>query len=141
MLHMSRQAFAPLIAYEAVAISPLGPIERQVVYLSLGDDRRSAIGETRMRRLWRVLFAPRGANRLADPQLEALRVFCVLYRHDRSVIDQKLFVNGGREHFVDPATMSAAAEVIDHALPGRSQPTLPLRAGPPPYFPNYLDGP
>jgi hypothetical protein len=116
MLHMPKQAFASFLAYEEAPISALSPIERQVVYLSLADDRRSAVEETRIRRFWRALFGQRGPNRLADPKLEALRVFCVLYRHDRSVITHKPSVSGGTGHLLDPAIMSAAAGVIDLAV-------------------------
>jgi hypothetical protein len=72
MLHMPKQAFASLLPFDEVAMSPLSLIERQVVYLSLADDRRSAIEETRTRRIWRAVFAQREANRLADPKLGAL---------------------------------------------------------------------
>lgn len=119
MLHMSRQTFASLVPYEEASISSLTSIERQVVYLSLGDDRRSAVEGTRIRRAFHTVFGQRGPNRLADPKLEALRVFCVLYRFDRSVIKQRFGLTGGTEFLLEPATMTAAAELIDRTPPYR----------------------
>ncbi len=120
MLHMPRQTFASLVPYEEAPISPLTSIERQVVYLSLGDDRRSAVEETRIRRALRTFFGQRGPNRLADPKLEALRVFCVLYRFDRSIIHDQQTVTSATEHLLTPTIMAAAAELVDRTLSTRS---------------------
>jgi hypothetical protein len=113
MLYLPRQAFAAITVHEDVIVLPLGPLERQVVFLSLKDHARSAADETPFRRLMRRLFGQHGPNRLADPRLEALRVFCVRYRHDRSAINRQFRVNGPADRFLEPQVMLAAAQVID----------------------------
>ena len=119
MLHMPRQAFASLLPFDEALIPPLTSIERQVVYLSLADDRRSAVEETRIRRVLRALFGQPGPNRLADPRLEVLRLFCVLYRFDRSIIDDQQTVNAATKHGLTPTIMAAAAELVDRTLSAR----------------------
>lgn len=94
----------------------LSDVERQVVLLSLRDKRRTIGRPSRYHRLWRCLFGARRSNRLADPQLEALRAFCVHYRlyrtaHRRDVLGREL----GFE------TMLAAAALLEDHLSADDQ--------------------
>lgn len=60
----------------------LTSLERQVVRLSLGDGAATIGRGGHLRDLWRGLFGGAAVNRLGDPRLEMLRVFCVRYRLD-----------------------------------------------------------
>lgn len=113
MLHLPRQAFAAMMVPEEAIALPLGALARQVVFMSLNDHRCTAMEEAPFRRLLRRLFGQRSPNRLADPRLEALRVFCVRYRHDRSVINQQFRLDGPVDQFLERSVMLAAAQAID----------------------------
>lgn len=113
MLYLPRQAFAAMTVHKDAIELPLAPLDRQVVFLSLKDHRRTAADETPFRHLMRRLFGQHDPHRLADPRLEALRVFCVRYRHDRSVINQQFRGNGPADRFLEPQVMLAAAQMID----------------------------
>lgn len=80
MLHVSLRAE---LRSGAVALPPsigLSAIERQVVSLSFQDRLVTVMPASRLQRLLYHVFGTRPANRLADPRLEMLRVFCVHYR-------------------------------------------------------------
>jgi hypothetical protein len=88
------------------------PIEQQVVLLSLADTRETIGDGPSFRRIWSRLFGMRRSNRLASPRLEALRVFCVLYRLDRHLIGQEK-----PDAILSLETMLAAAALIDSRSP------------------------
>lgn len=62
------------------AMQPISTLERRTIELSLRDARSSIDEPTRMRRALARLLSPPRQTRLADPRLEALRRFAVLYR-------------------------------------------------------------
>jgi len=113
MLHVSLRADMRL---EAVALTPeagLTTVEQQVIGLSLHDGLATVMPTGRLRRLLHRVFAIRPANRLADPQLELLRAFCVRYR----VEGHAAFFRMPREASsvrLSIDTMLAAASMIDH---------------------------
>jgi len=69
------------------APAALGPLEQQVVMLSLGDTRSSLPRPSAWRRRLDTLLGLRRPNRLADLRLEALRRLAVLMRLDGFAID------------------------------------------------------
>ena len=112
MLHVSLRAD---VRSQAVALTPeagLTTVERQVVALSLQDRLATVLPTSRLQRLLHRVFAIRPANRLADPQLELLRAFCVRYR----VEGQAAFFPMPRETSsvrLSSDTMTKAASMID----------------------------
>ena len=112
MLHVSLRADMRL---QAVALTPeagLTMVEQQVVGLSFQDGLTTVMATGRFQRLLHHVFAIRPANRLADPQLELLRAFCVRYR----VEGQAAFSRMSREVSsvrLSSETMPAAALMID----------------------------
>lgn len=112
MLHAPARVLEAEIVGVESAFAPLSPIEQQVVLLSIADPR-DTIGETLMpRRILSLLFATRPSNRLANPRLEALRVFCVRYRFDRCLIEPE-----APDVILSLETMLAAAALIKSRSP------------------------
>ena len=64
----------------AITTARLGAIERQVVLLSRSDTAASLAARTTVSRISAMLFGIGAPQRLADPRLEALRRYAVMYR-------------------------------------------------------------
>lgn len=62
------------------AASQVTPLERRVVRLAFADARSSLETPGWIATMMRRLFSVKSVNRLADPRLEALRRFVVMYR-------------------------------------------------------------
>lgn len=98
----------------------LSPIEQQVVLISLGDQAETIDEGSELRRIWSRLFGIRPSNRLANPRLEVLRVFCVRYRLDRGLPGRE-----ASDVILSTETMLAAAALIDRRLPRSTPPSEP----------------
>ncbi|MDG2535726.1 hypothetical protein P6144_18845 [Sphingomonas sp. HITSZ_GF] len=72
------EGMAGSIPAEAV----LSPLELQTLQLSQADGRATLRAPRRMERLGGLLFGSRRVAGLANPRLEALRRFAILYRLD-----------------------------------------------------------
>ncbi len=66
----------------ALPSAPLSAVERHTMMLARGDGRRSVDNPGRLVRAMRSMAGVAAPNRLADPRLEALRRYSVLYRLD-----------------------------------------------------------
>lgn len=75
------------LAGNAPAEAVLSPIELRTLQLSQADGRASLRGPTRIERLGALLFGSRRVAGLANPRLEALRRFAILYRLEGAAID------------------------------------------------------
>ena len=72
------------------------PRERAVIELARSDALSSLSRPGWWTNFVQTLFGKRGANRLANPQLEALRRMAVLLRHGRaSTHEQRNFLSAG----------------------------------------------
>ncbi|NYT41101.1 hypothetical protein HZY97_10065 [Sphingomonas sp. R-74633] len=65
----------------------LTPLELRTLQLSQADGRASLRAPNRIERLGAMLFGSRRVAGLANPRLEALRRFAILYRLDGAAID------------------------------------------------------
>ena len=90
----------------------LSVTEQQVVLLSLKDSLASACRPRRMSRAISYVFGIRDNNALADPRLEALRVFCVRYRYDGATAGSVRHVDVD----LDIRTLSSAVELLERHI-------------------------
>ena len=89
----------------------LSVTEQQVVLLSLKDSLASACRPRRMSRAISYVFGILDNNALADSRLEALRVFCVRYRHGATA--------GSVRHIhlgLDIQTLSSAVKLLERHI-------------------------
>lgn len=75
------------LAGSAPAEAVLTSLELRTVELSLADGRASLRAPRRVERLGALLFGSRRVSGLANPRLEALRRFAILYRLDGAGLD------------------------------------------------------
>ena len=92
----------------------LSVTEQQVVLLSLKDSLTSACRPQRMSHAIRYVFGIWDKNALADPRLEALRVFCVRYRHGDAIAGLIRHVHLG----LDIQTLSSAIKTLELHVSG-----------------------
>ncbi|MEP9358386.1 hypothetical protein [Sphingomonas sp. KR3-1] len=71
----------------APATALLTPLELRTLQLSQADGRASLRAPRRIERLGALLFGSRRVSGLANPRLEALRRFAILYRLDGAALD------------------------------------------------------
>ena len=81
----------------------LSPLELRTLQLSQADGRASLRAPRRIERLGAMLFGSRRVSGLANPRLEALRRFAILYRLEGAAID------AGEAMRAEAAGFSAAA--------------------------------
>ena len=87
----------------------LSVTEQQVVLLSWKDSLASACRPRRMSRAISYVFGILDNNALADSRLEALRVFCVRYRHGGATAGSVRHVDVD----LDIQTLSSAIELLE----------------------------
>ena len=90
----------------------LSVTEQQVVLLSLKDSLASACRPRRMSRAISYVFGILNNNALADSRLEALRVFCVRYRHGGATAGSVRHVDVD----LDIRTLSSAVELLERHI-------------------------
>jgi hypothetical protein len=73
---------------QARTLFPLSALERQTVLLSRGDRVSSVRKPGRAGRMLRALFGFEPVRGLADPKLEALRRYAVMYRAKRQALSE-----------------------------------------------------
>lgn len=113
------------VANQRASVSPtrrddqaLSGLERLTVELSLRDGMNSVRIPTRMDRLLALAFGLRRALPLADPRLEALRRYAVLYRlrGDALLVDKETLAE---EAGLDRAKIINIRQLIDRSLSAR----------------------
>ena len=104
------------------AVEKLSPQERRVVHLARTDPA-SSLRAPGSGRLVRWLFGTAVAHRLADPRLEALRRFAILYRMhgDALAADETALV---RSAGISPGAIAHARILIDSARTAQRPPRL-----------------
>jgi hypothetical protein len=116
----SRVALLEGMAGNARAEAVLSPLELRTLQLSQADGRGSLRAPRRVERLGAMLFGSRRVPGLANPRLEALRRFAILYRLEGAAID------AGEAARAEAAGFSAAAlDRVRRIVDG-----WPRRAGP-----------
>lgn len=116
----SRVAMLEGMAGAVPAEAVLSPLELRTLQLSQADGRASLRAPRRIERLGAMLFGSRRVSGLANPRLEALRRFAILYRLEGAAID------AGEAMRAEAAGFSAAAlDRVRRIVDG-----WPRRAGP-----------
>lgn len=91
--------------------------ERQVIGLSLHDPLITVMPTGRLRRLLHFVVGIRPVNRLADPQLEMLRAFCVRYRVEGQAAFFQLSSSASSPGLSSRSTLAAALLIDRWANP------------------------